>query len=111
MRTNILEVFKMKSEVLSVNYVYQYNGGKYIAIADDFLLKMSESMTYAQLEEIAEQNNCTVGKESVFEKNKYTIYVSKTSELNAIQMANLFFELGFFEWVAPNFITIDAFNV
>ena len=106
-----IEFFKAKPEVLSAEYLYQYNGGKLQGIMNEFVVKLKESTSYDQLKKLAEQNNCIVGEENQFVKNQYLLYVSKLSDLNAMQMSNLFYETGLFEFSEPNNITFNAFDV
>ena len=106
-----IELFKLRPEVVSANYLYRHNGGKLQAITDEFIVKLGGATSYDQLKELAEQHNCVVGKENQFVKNQYMLYVSKTSDFNAIQMSNLFYETGLFEFSEPNSILLNAFGV
>jgi len=110
--SSTIETFKAKEGIISVEYLLQpLNGsGKFSAITDEFVVKLKETTSYTQLYELAKQNHCEVGEENRLVKNKFKLYVSKTSKLNAIQMASLFYETGLFELTTPNFITLNAFN-
>jgi hypothetical protein len=67
--------------------------------------------TYEQLQELAAQNNCTIGAENQYTKNKFMIYVSKTSNLNALQTSNLFQGTGLFQYSEPNFYMFGNFQL
>jgi hypothetical protein len=108
---SILEFYMSIPEIVSVSYMYRYifNSefyGTYFVIegahTDEFSIKLKESTSFAQLQALAKQNNCTVEKDS-FEENRYNLYISKTSESNAINLSKLFFESGFFEFSSPYF--------
>jgi len=105
-RSNI-EFYKAKPEIVSANFLFQY-GKTLQGLTDEFVVKLKRTTSYAQLQTLAEQNNCTIGKENQFEKNEFMITVSKVSLLNAIQMANFFYETGLFEFSSPNFTTFKA---
>ena len=102
--------FKARSKVISVEYLYQHNGGKFQAITDEFTVKLKKTTTYAQLQQLARQTNCVIGEESQFVKNQFKLYVSKTSNYNAMQLSCLFYETELFEFSEPNAITLDAFD-
>ena len=102
--------FKTKEAVVSASYLFQYNGGKLQGLMDEFVVKLTESTSYKQLQELAEQNNCTIGDEDQFLVNQYKLYVPKTSDLDAMQMSNLFYETGLFEFSEPNCIIFNAFD-
>jgi len=105
--TSTLESYKARAEVVSANYLFEYNG-QLLGLTDEFIVKLKETTSYNQLEELALKNYCKIGLENEFVKNKYLIYVSKTSHLDAMQMANLFYETGLFDYSSPNHV---LFNV
>jgi len=99
----ILELLKANQIVVSATYMIERNmslGG----IPDDFVVKLKGTTSYKQLQILAEVNNCKVGKEDEFLKNVYTLYLSKTSQFNALQISCLFQETGLFEFSVPNFL-------
>jgi hypothetical protein len=105
-----VEFFKAKEEVVSVEYVFQLNGGKLQGLTDEFVVLLKATTSYAQLQDLAMKNNCIVGDENQFVKNQFKLFVSKTSNFNAIQVSNLFFESGLFEFAEPNSIMLNAFS-
>ena len=107
--SSTIESFKARDEVVSVEYLL-HETGNFSAFTDEFVVKLKETTSYVQLQELAAKNDCKVGEENQLVKNKFKLYVSKTSKLNAIQMASLFYEAGFFEFTTPNFVTLNAFN-
>ena len=105
-----IEAFKAKTEVVSVSYLYQYNGQGYEGLTDEFVVKLKDTTSYEQLQELADKNSCKIGDENEFTKNQFMMYVSKTSNLDALQTSNLFYETGLFEYAEPNFIVFGAFG-
>jgi len=105
----ILESFKAREEVISSAYLYMYNH-ELQGLTDEFVIKLKTTTSYTQLQELAEKNFCTIGEENPFVKNQFMLYVAKTSDIDALQMSNLFYETGLFEFSEPNFIILNAFN-
>ena len=105
-----IESLKIKDEIISATYLYLYDGKFLQGIMDEFVVKCKATTSYAQLNILAEQNKCTIGSENTFVKNQFTLYVPKNSNLNAMQMANLFYETRLFEFAEPNFAILNAAN-
>jgi len=105
-----IESFKANTEVVSVTYLYQYNGQGLQGLTDEFVVKLKDATSYKQLQELADKNNCKIGDENQFVKNQFMISVSKTSKLDALQTSNLFYETGLFEFAEPNFIIFNPFS-
>jgi len=80
-----IESFKARDEIISVEYLLQpiSGSGKFSAFTDEFVVKLKETVSYAQLQELAKQYHCDIGEENRFVKNKFKLYVSKTSALNS----------------------------
>ena len=105
-----IESFKANTEVVSVTYLYQYNGQGLQGLTDEFVVKLKDATSYKQLQELVDKNNCKIGDENQFVKNQFMISVSKTSKLDALQTSNLFYETGLFEFAEPNFIIFNPFS-
>ena len=97
-----LEFFKTKPEVISANYLFTW--WHLFGLTDEFYVELKPTTSYAELQTLAEQNNCKIEEEDQFVKNKFLVSVSKTSPLNAMQMSNLFQETCLFEYSQPNFL-------
>lgn len=104
-----LRSFRSKKEIVSASYLLEYNGS-FLAVTDEFVVKLKETATYAQLQDLAGQYGCAIGKENEFVQNQFKLYVSKDSERDAMQTANLFYETGLFEFSEPNFMDLDALD-
>ena len=116
MPSSIIESFNVRAEVVSVSYLYksssvqEENGiSELLGLTDEIIVKLKGTTSYEQLQELAEQNNCTVGAENQFVKNQFMVYVSKTSKLNVLQTSNLFHETGIFKYSEPNFYMFGNF--
>ena len=100
------------SEVVSVEYLLYSEGfeDQPLELTDEFIVKLNVTTSLYELQELLEKYNCEIVKASQFVENKFVISVSKNSSLNAMQMSNLFYETGFFEYTCPNFILINVFH-
>ena len=102
-----IESFKTKEEVVSAEYMYLYDGRTLVGLNDRISVRLNETATYAQLQGLAEQYNCTIGEGNRFVKNQFMLYVSKTSNLNAMQIGNFFYETtGLFERSSPSLFSL-----
>jgi len=102
-----IESFKAKPEIISVEYMYQIEKDL-IGITDEFVVKLEQTTSYEQFQDLADQYDSTIGEENRYRKNVFMLYVSKASKLNAMQLANLFYETGLFEYTAPELVIVNA---
>jgi len=103
-----IKLYKENPEVVSANFMLEYNGVLQ-GLTDEFVVKLKETTSYRQLEELALKNYCIIGEENEFVKNQFMMHVPKISHLNAMQMSNLFYETELFDYSAPNFVVVNAF--
>lgn len=97
------------AEIVSATPLMEYQGSEF-AITDEFVVKLKPETSYADLQKLAEENGCSIGKENEFVKGQYMLSVPTSSELNPMKMANRFYETGLFEFSEPNIIDFDAEN-
>ncbi len=107
--TDVLKAFKANESIVSAEYLLEYNG-HLSAITDEFLVKIKDGTSHAQLHELAQANKCTVSEPEWSGGVAFVVSVPKSSKLNAMGMANLFYETGLFESAAPNFYHFNAFS-
>ena len=98
-----IEAFKAREEVISAEYIYASYSGGILGLNDRIAVRLKETTFYKQLQELAEQYHCTIEERSLFIENRFNLYLSKTSKLDAIQTANLFYETGLFVYAHPTF--------
>ena len=110
-----IESFKAIAKVVSVSYLYKPSNNQgeqgLVGFTDEIIIKLKGTTTYEQLQELAAQNNCTIGAENQYTKNKFMVYVSKTSKLDALQTSNLFQETRLFQYAEPNFYMFGNFEL
>jgi len=105
----IINYFKSKTEVVSVNYFLGDKGN--LAVTDEFSVQLlNDSTSLEQLHKLNKQYNCTIKRKSQVRENHYMLSVPKTSKLSVFDMANLYYETGYFLSSSPNFLQFDAFG-
>jgi hypothetical protein len=105
----LYESCKANEMVLSATNVLEYRGSL-AGLTDAFIVKLNPSSSYEQLEELSLQNSCIIVEGRWLGKDEYVLSVSKTSGLNSLQTANLFYETGLFEYASPDFAILNAFQ-
>ena len=105
-----LAAVRSKEGVASASRLLESDGGSRVAYTDEFIVKLKEGDSFARLQKLAEENGCTIARQDEFVKDQYLLYVSKSSERDALQTANLFYETGLFEFAEPNFIILNALH-
>jgi len=101
--SSTIDKYRNSPDILSALPMLEASDGKLQGITNEFIVKLANGTTFEQLEDLVKKNNCIIIKENEFVKNQYLISVSKTSVLNSLQIANLFYETRLFEFSAPNF--------
>jgi subtilisin family serine protease len=99
--------YKMNAMITSATAMLQYNEVLQ-GLTDEFVVQLKSPSLYGQLEKLALQNNCIIENDKWMGVNQYMLSVSKTSKLNSLQMANLFYETGLFEFAEPDFVILNA---
>ena len=105
-----IEYFKASPLVVTVSYAVESYGFLQGA-RNEFVAQLKETTSYAQLEQLAEQNHCTIGRKDDYVKDGFFVAIPKTSELNAMQMSDLFYKTDLFESVQPCFVMLTPNQV
>ncbi|MCL2290562.1 MAG: hypothetical protein FWC34_07670 [Bacteroidetes bacterium] len=102
-----VESFKANPAIISATPLFMYNDVLQ-GLTDEFAVKLKSTVSYNQLQELVEKNNCLIKEENRLVENQFMISVHKNAKLNAMEMSRLFFHTGFFEFSEPNFILFNA---
>jgi len=102
--------YRENPSVKSAHLMLVYENNLLVGLMDEFLLKLKPTTQFLQLQNLMSENGCEVARANPFVENQFVIAVSKTSNLNAMQMANLFYETELFEFSTPNFAILNALN-
>jgi hypothetical protein len=99
---NLFAIIKNDSRISNCNITLLTEEGFTFIITDRFVCKLKSSATQNQLMELVNENRV-----QILESNKsgdyHIIRADKNSFGDALDMANLFFESGYFEWTEPEF--------
>ncbi|MDR1346184.1 MAG: hypothetical protein LBK03_05740 [Bacteroidales bacterium] len=105
----LLEEYRLNSSVISALPLLQYDN-RLQGLTDQFIVKLKAGTSDMQFQDLISQYNCSIVKESQFIKRQFIVSVPKTIAFNALQLSNLFYETGWFEFAEPNFVIINAFQ-
>ncbi|HET6243812.1 MAG: S8 family serine peptidase [Bacteroidetes bacterium] len=105
-----LTKYKNSPDVASALPMLEYKDGKLQGLTDEFILKIKTESSFEQLQNLVKEKGCTIIKENEFVQNQFLISVSKSSSLNSLQLANLFYETGLFEFAEPDFFRENIFH-
>ena len=94
--SSTLESLRAREEVVYATYMH---GTSLSTFTNEFVLMLKPITSYSQLEELAKKHDCLISGENLLQKTVFSLYVSSKS--SAMQMANLFYETGLFEYSAP----------
>ena len=73
-----------------------------------FYVRLHDEQDIARLEQLAEENNVEILGNNYYMPLWFTLSCSQESKGNALEMANLFFEKGFFKHSQPDLMTDDT---
>ena len=103
-----INYFKANRLVGTVSYPFESeNTGSLQGLRNEFVVKLKETTTFLQLQQLAEKNQCVVRDEDPYCKNQFFVVISKKSEMNAMQMLDLFDKTNLFEASSPTFVVLD----
>jgi hypothetical protein len=108
--STLYESCKANEMILSATNVLECEDGTFQGLTDEFAVKLKSPSFYGQLEELALQNRCIIVKDQWVGVDSYMLSVSKTSELNSMQTANLFYETGLFKFAEPESVRLNVLN-
>jgi subtilisin family serine protease len=84
------------------------NDKKIGALTEQFIVKLKANTTIKQLQNLAFETSTEIIKQ--YDMQTYILSVDRKSQGNALEMANLFYERGFFEWSEPNYLIFIQFT-
>lgn len=91
-------------DIHKASFMLKYRGVTSQGLTDEFIIKLKAGTTLEEVRALLKRYHCTVLNENEFVANQFLVSVSKNSPLTAMEVANVFYESGFFEFAEPNFI-------
>lgn len=92
-----------KDVVYAASYFKTSNGAD-IGITNIFSVQLKGDQDFAKLQKIAEEYNLDMLGENELDPSIYYLSCTKESKGNALEMANLMYESGAFDYATPEFI-------
>ncbi len=85
--------------------------GNFIGLSNEFYVKLKKATSKAELDELASKFDCEVFRREYFGEDVFFVKVDKSSETDALHLANIFYESGLFDYSEPGFYAFNAFDV
>lgn len=101
--SSTIDKYRNNPDILSAAIMLEYTDGKLQGITNEFIVKLAVGTIFEQFDNLVKENKCTIISKNEFVNEQYLVSVFKTSSLNSLQIANLFYETGLFEFSEPNF--------
>ncbi len=89
---------------------FQNGNGKKIGMSNYFLVKLKQAEDIDILQELATEHNISIVGNNQFMPLWYTLACNKTTNKNALEAANLFYETDLFAYAEPDLISDFAAN-
>jgi len=111
----VIEALNIGNVILTTNQDIIYEAPFYLTseqkeagLSHLFYVKLFQDGNITKLEQLALQNNIEILGNNKFMSLWYTLSCTKSSKGNALEMANLFYESGFFAASEPDLMTDDV---
>ena len=98
----LFATIKNDSKISNCSKFFSSEEGYTLGITDVFVCKLKSSNYLSQMTELINDNHLEI-IESDTSNDHYIIRADKNSNVDALDMANKFFESGFFEYAEPEF--------
>jgi hypothetical protein len=105
---SVLNKYISDSRFANVGYTLERNGHLFYT-KNLFIVRLKESITWDEFEGLLNDNACLITGVCPWFERQYVISVGNKND-DLINISNLFFESGLFEYSAPNFLWVDAFS-
>ncbi|MDR3327924.1 MAG: hypothetical protein LBT04_07395 [Prevotellaceae bacterium] len=102
----VLTQIRSSNLIKTATYFLRDSNNVPYGITDKFTVKLKPDTDYAALVQLAAEYYCEIEKDLIVDDTVYfntALSVTKETELNALQIANIFYETGLFEYSEPGF--------
>lgn len=103
----LLSNLNQNVNVKRANPYFKTKNGQDLGLSHLFYVKLKSPSDYSKLTEVALLTQTEIGWQNEFMPLWYTLYATKKSKGNSLDMANYFFETGYFEIAQPSFVYDD----
>ncbi|SFF63873.1 S8 family serine peptidase [Thermoflexibacter ruber] len=102
---HFIKEYKNNDEVISISPILLNQKSEEIgALTEQFIVRLKTNTNITQLQRLVTQTRTQIVEQYKYDKQTYILAVNKNSQGNALEMANLFYESGLFEWSEPDFL-------
>ncbi len=84
--------------------------GKDVIVDEGFYVKLKPTISYNQLVAFVFQKNCLLDKSYKYDNKTYLIKATANNGFDGLEMANIFYESGLFEYAEPDFRMLDILH-
>ena len=99
-----LKKLKNNGSVRTVSPNFLGQNGKKIGMSDYFYVKLKKMGDFEKLKQLAKENNVRIIEQNRFMPLWYTLRCTKRTKRNTLEIANSFFETGWFAFSSPDFL-------
>ena len=100
----LLSNLNQNVNVKRANPYFKTKNGQDLGLSHLFYVKLKSPSDYSKLTEVALLTQTEIGWQNEFMPLWYTLYATKKSKGNSLDMANYFVETGFFDIAQPSFV-------
>jgi subtilisin family serine protease len=102
---SLAKSYMQNDNVLAASPILLNENDKEIgALTEQFIVRLKTNTSTTQLQRLVIQTRTQIIQQYEYDKQTYILAVNKNSQGNALEMANLFYESGLFEWSEPDFL-------
>jgi subtilisin family serine protease len=102
---SLIKAYQENDDVLSVSPILLNEEKEEIgALTEQFIVRLKATTSIGQLQRLATQTRTQIMQQYEYDKQTYILSISKNSQGNALEMANLFYESNLFEWAEPDLL-------
>lgn len=102
---NIITTWRLDSYVTYASPVLLNDDGEEIGgLTDQFIVKLESTDDFPRLDSLSKAQNVKIVKQYEYDIKTYFIAIKHNGTNSSLEMANLFYETGFFEYSEPDFL-------
>jgi len=99
-----LAEIKFNNKDVIISPYFKSNEGEKTGLSNFFYVKLKAENDAALLRQMAEQNECIIIEQDVFMPLWFVLSATPFSNYNSLELANLFYESGFFQSALPDLL-------
>jgi hypothetical protein len=99
----ILDAIKNIDEVEHIHSFFRKKDGTELCSSNQFVVKLKANTSLFDFEELVKSTYTYIQQKDKYDPNTYILSIAKQSNRSIIEVANLFFESGLFDYSEPNF--------